>query len=100
MKINVKQLGIDVIECKSFIKRAKGFMFTRKKIMTGLSFKKCNAIHTFFMFQPIDVIMADIDNNVLYLYENLKPNKIILPKKNVYWTYELPIESIKKIESK
>ena len=100
MKINVKRLDIDIVECKSIYKRTIGFMFRKKDIKFGLLFKKCNAIHTFFMFQPIDVVMTDINNNILYSYKSLLPNKIILPKKGVSYTYELPIGSIKKIESK
>lgn len=98
MKLNVKLFDIEIIEAKGIFNRFKGFMFVRKKINNGLLFKKCNAIHTLFMFQPIDVIMTDINNNILYTYKNLKPYKIILPKKNVYHTYELPIGSISKIK--
>lgn len=98
MKINVKQLDIDIVECKSLYARTKGFMFVKNKITSGLIFKNCNAIHTFFMLQPIDVIMTDVDNNILFMYENLKANKIIWPKKRVYNTYELPIGTIKKIK--
>jgi uncharacterized membrane protein (UPF0127 family) len=97
VKINVKQLDIKIIECKGMFNRAKGFMFKKRKINYGLLFKKCNAIHTFFMYQPIDVVMTDKENNILYLYENLLSNKIIWPKKNVYNTYELPIGTIKQI---
>lgn len=97
MKINVNKLDTDIVECNSFIKRITGFMFKRNKITSGLLFKKCNAIHTFFMFQPIDIIMTDKNNNILYTYPNFKPNRIILPKKDVYYTYELPIGSIKKL---
>lgn len=68
-------------------------MFKKKKIDYGLCFPRCNSIHTFFMLQPIDVIMTDKNNKILYIYSNLKPWKIILPKKNVYYTYELPIGS-------
>ena len=41
------------------------------------------------MFQNIDVIMTDKRNHILYIYENIKPNHIIFPKKDVYYTYEL-----------
>ena len=62
----------------------------KKNINYGLCFPKCNSIHTFFMLENIDVIMTDKNYNILYIYKNLKPNKIILPKKNVYYTFELP----------
>lgn len=98
MKLNVKQFDIPIIECKSFKTRLIGFMFRIKKINHGLLFKNCDSIHTFFMFQPIDVIMTDRNDNILYMYKSLKPNRIIVPKKNVYNTYELPINCIKNIE--
>lgn len=68
-------------------------MFIRKKLDFGVCFPNCNSIHTFFMFQSIDVVMTDINNKILYIYQNFKPWKIILPKKNVYYTYELPLGS-------
>lgn len=80
---------IDLYVCKTFYKRLKGFMFT-KNINKALLFNNCNSIHTFFMKENIDVIMCDKNNTILYYYQNLKKNKIILPKKNVYKTYETP----------
>lgn len=85
-------------ETKGFYQRLKGFMFYQKNIDYGLVFKKCNSIHTFFMRQPIDVIMTDINHKILYIYPNFKPWKIILPKKNVYYTYELPLGSTTKFK--
>ena len=64
----------------------------KKNINYGLCFPRCNSIHTFFMQKPIDVIMTDKNYNILYIYKVLKPNKIILPKKNVYYTFEFPIK--------
>lgn len=83
-------MSIDIIECKSFYSRLKGFMF-KKNINYALLFNKCNSIHTFFMKKNIDVIMCSKDNTILYYYNNLGKNKIILPKKNVYKTIELPV---------
>ena len=94
MKINVKQINIEIIECDNIIKRLLGFMFKRKKITYGLRFKKCNSIHTFFMFQPIDVIMTDINDNILYTYENLE-NKIIWPKKTFITHMNFLLEVLK-----
>ena len=63
----------------------------KKNICYALLFNKCNSIHTFFMRKNIDVIMCDKNNNILYYYNNLRKNNIILPKKNVYKTIELPV---------
>ena len=86
--------NLPIITCNKFVSRLKGFMFT-KKINKILCFPKCNSIHTFFMFNNIDIIMTDKNNKVLYTFYNFKPGKIILPKKDVYYTYELPVNTIK-----
>ena len=86
--------NIPIIVCNNFFKRLKGFMFATK-IDKILCFPKCNSVHTFFMFKSIDIIMTDKHNKVLYTFYNFKPWKIILPKKDVYYTYELPTNTIK-----
>jgi len=89
MKIVKDNKVIEIKICNNIFNRFIGFMF-KKHINYGLCFPKCNSIHTFFMFNNIDVIMTDKNHNILYIFNNLKPNKIILPKKNVYYTFELP----------
>ena len=59
---------------------------------------KTNGIHTFFMKKNIDVILTDKNNKVLYIFKNIGPNKIILPKKNVKYTYEMPVDYLKNIK--
>lgn len=88
MKLVCKKI-IEIKNCDNFFHRLKGFMF-KKNINYGLCFYKCNSIHTFFMKEKIDVIMTDKNNNVLYTFNHLKKNRIILPKKNVVYTYEIP----------
>ncbi len=100
MYIKINNKDIYIINCKSFFSRLKGFMFTKKEIKTGLLFEHCSSIHTFFMFQPIDVVLLDKDNNVVKCYEGLRPNRIILPKKSVKKVLELPINSAKYINKK
>ena len=90
MKLIYDNKEINIIECTSFFTRLKGFMFS-KNINHALLFNKCNSIHTFFMKSNIDVIMCDKSNNILYYYNNLTKNKVILPKKNVYKVIELPV---------
>lgn len=83
------QKDIEIKMCDTFFKKLMGLMF-KKNFNYGLCFKKCNSIHTFFMFKKIDVIMTDKNNKVLYIFNELKPYRIILPQKKVYYTYELP----------
>lgn len=82
--------------CDKFKNRLVGVMFKRKKIDKCYYFPNCNSIHTFFCFQNIDIVMTDKNNNILYEYNNLKPWKIILPKKDVKNVYEFPIGTKKK----
>ena len=89
MKLIYQKKLIEGKECNTFWTRLKGFMF-QKDIKTFLYFNHCNSIHTFFMKENIDVILCNKDNIILYYYKNLKPNKIILPKKEVTKVYELP----------
>ena len=91
MKLIYNNKEINLIECKSFYKRFKGFMFI-KNIDKALLFDRCNSIHTFFMKRNIDVIMCDKENTILYYYRNLSKNKVILPKKGVKKVFETPNE--------
>ena len=85
-----------VIYADTFIKKLKGLMFIKN--FDYILKIKCNGIHTFFMKTNIDVILTDKNKKVLYIYRNLKPNKVILPKKNVAFTYEMPVNFIKNIK--
>ena len=97
MKIIINNKSIPLKVANNFWSKFKGFML-KKNINYALLFKKCNGIHTFFMKEEIDVILTDKENKILYLYPNIKKNKIIMPKKNVYNTYELPKGSINKLK--
>lgn len=97
MKLIIEEKEIPLYEATSFLKKLKGFML-QKDINHALLFKHCNGIHTFFMKDSIDVILTDKENNILYTYKKLKPWKILLPKKKVYNTYELPKGSINNLK--
>ena len=87
MKIINSNIEYEVKSCIKFKDRLFGLMF-KKSIDKILCFPKCNSIHTIFMLKNIDVIMTDKTFKVLYIFKNFKPFKIILPKKNVYYTFE------------
>lgn len=95
MYLSCNEKKIRIEDCTTFCKRLIGFMFQKKEIKDGKRFPKCNSIHTFFMFQKIDVIMTNKNNKIIKMYPNLKSWRILFPKKNVYYTYELPLETCK-----
>ena len=81
-------------DCTNFFDRLIGFMLRFEPITTGKRFPKCNSIHTFFMFQKIDVILTDKNNKIIKIYKSFKTERVIFPKKDVYYIYELPVNSI------
>lgn len=89
MRLTYNNKSINLKECKSFYSRLRGFMFT-KNIDKALLFDRCDSIHTFFMKENIDVIMCDKNNTILFYYNSLGKNKVILPKKNVRKVFETP----------
>ena len=93
MKVLIDKKKYSLVDCISFSERFKGLMFV-KNFDYCMRFGKCNSIHTFFMSTNIDVVMTDKDDNVLYVFKNVKPWRVILPKKNVCNVYVLPSGSI------
>lgn len=94
--INNKKIKIN--KKNNFFGRLKGYMFEFEPIKEGLLLENCRSIHTFFMYQKIDVIMTDKNNKIIKLYKNLDTEKIIWPKKNVSKVFELPNNSIENLE--
>lgn len=97
MEIIVNNQRIPMEVANTFTKRLIGFM-GKKNIQSCLCFKT-NSIHTFFMKEAIDVVMTDSENKVLYIFKNVKKNKIII-KKNVSFTYEFPNNFISNLNIK
>lgn len=87
MKVFSNNEYYNVKYCKTFNDKLLGFMFKRKKINYGLLFDNCS-LHTFFCFQNLDIIMLNKNNEILYIYKNVKPNKIIKKKKNIEYILE------------
>ena len=85
-------------EAKTFFQKLKGLMF-KKNFDYILKFKT-NGIHTFFMKTKIGVVLTDKNGKILYIYKSLKPNRIILPKKHVTYTYEMPEGFVQNLEDK
>ena len=82
--------SINIKEAKGFKDRLIGLMF-KKNINYGMLFKNCRSIHTFFMFDNIDVIATDKDDKIVKIVKNVKPNRILIFKKNVRNIYEMPV---------
>lgn len=107
MYLTINNKNIKIKNAITFKQRLYGLMGI-SPITYGILFLDCNAIHTFFMKENIDVIGLDKNNKVIYKYENLPKNRIIKINNKINETsiLELPstygkyIEMNKKIEFK
>lgn len=99
MKLRIGNTIYDIVIADSFIKRLKGLM-CKKNIDYGMLFHECNSIHTYFMKENIDIIGLDQNNEVIYKYENLEPNRIIKISnpQNKTSILELPKNASEKIK--
>ena len=83
--------------------KSKGLMFTRKKD-AGFIFvfgkSQVLALHTFFMFYPIDVIWIDNRGRIVDSRENLKPFKLVIPDKESCHFIELPSGTLRRTMTK
>ena len=95
MRLIIDNKEKNIYICNSFKTRFLGLM-GKTNISDIYVFPKCNSIHTFFMKEDIDVVMLDKNGKILKIYNNLQPWKVILPKKNVYYTIELPKNTLKE----
>jgi len=91
MFINLNGKKIDIILADTFLLRMKGLIGI-SPITYGMLFPKCNAIHTFFMKEAIDVVALNEWGEVIYIYQNLTKNQILQLKEPIKKTsiLELP----------
>lgn len=83
--------------CNSFLSRLKGLMFTRKleddMALVLISKEESlirSAIHTLFVFYPIDVLWLDRDFNVVDKRLNIRPFTLsVIPKRAAKYIIEL-----------
>lgn len=85
----------------TFMTRLKGLMFKRSfNKGEGLVIVPCNSIHTFWMKFPIDVVFLSQDDTIVYVIENLKPNRISPLIRNAHSVLELPVGTISEANIK
>lgn len=87
-------LATDLKEAKSVVDLTFGLL--KKSNPRSLLFKTHFGIHTFFLKNPIDVLVLDKNFKVIKLKENLKPNRLFFWNPQYSIIIELPPETIKK----
>lgn len=98
MKLKLNNQEIEIKKATHFKDRLLGLM-GKTNINYGILFAECNAIHTFFMKENIDVIGLNENNQVIYIYRDVPKNKIVKvsdePKKTSI--LELPKNTSQKL---
>lgn len=91
MKIWLGKKCIPIKEAITYKERLIGLM-GQKNIDFGMLFKKCNAVHTYFMKENIDIIGLNDKNEIIFLEKNVIPNKMLFIHQNIKKTsvLELP----------
>lgn len=98
MYLKIKKKKIKITELVGFWNRFKGLKFVLDPIDYGVKFQKKKFVTTNFLCQKIDIVLTDKENNILYMYENFKTEKYILPKRKVYNVYFLPLNTVKDLK--
>jgi uncharacterized membrane protein (UPF0127 family) len=89
-KILMKTIQLQVIKCTG-LSAIRGNMF-RKKILP-LYFETRWGIHTFFVREPIDVLILDEENRVQVIKKDLKPWRLFFWNPRYGKVVELPMSN-------
>lgn len=91
MKLKINNQNIE-IKVPSTLEEKMIGLSNISNIDFGMYFNSCNAIQTYTMKETIDVLVLDNQNIILFILNNLKPNKILEIKRNIKETniLELP----------
>ena len=74
LKLNGKKIMFK--NATDFKTRLLGLM-GQKNIDYGILFPNCNAVHTFFMKENIDILGLNEENQVIFIYRDVPKNKIV-----------------------
>lgn len=87
MYIKIKNKKMEILEYTKFKERFKSLKFYLKDIDFGIKFPNKRTANTYFFCQRVDICFTDKDDNILYLFDNVKSEKYIirLKAKNVYY---------------
>ena len=97
MYLKIKGTKINIDECSNFKNRFKSFKFYLEKIEHGLYFPKKKVANTYFFCQRVDICFTDNTGKIIYLYRNMRSEKLIFKfkAKNVFY---LPLGCADKLK--
>ena len=98
MYIRVKNKKIEIVEKNSFWDRFKGLKFVLEPIDYVVKFPRKNWFNSNFLCQMVDVVFTDKDEKIVYIKENFRTEKTILPKHNASNVYLFPLGTSKNFK--
>ena len=90
----MKNITLKVKKLDSLLAKMKGLMFESK--MFPIYFETRFGIHTFFVKEPIDILLLGENNCVKILIQDIKPWRIVMWNPKYYRVLELPTGLIEK----
>ena len=87
MYLKIKNEKIKINEYTKFKDRFKSLKFYLKEINFGIKLPNKKIANTYFFCQRIDICFTDNNDKILYLYSNIRSEKLIFKfkAKNVYF---------------
>ena len=74
IEVNQRRLRLMMVGiCQTRAERARGLLLRRWGCSTGLLLPACNAIHTWGMDQPLDLLFCDEQDRIIDMVRGLAP---------------------------
>ena len=83
-------------KAETFADRLTGMIGKDFSQFDGMLFDRCNAIHTFFMKIPLDILFVSREGRVLKSIKKFPPWRPFLGCKNSFYVIELPGGSLQE----
>ena len=84
------------VSALGFLERGRGMIGRKFEDFDAMIFNNCNAIHTMFMTDKIDVLFVDRENRICDLRKNLQPWLPLVRAVNASSVIELPENTIER----
>ena len=87
--------------CRSFLSKALGLMFSRKRNLLFVFDKEQRImLHNFFVFYPINLVLMDRNKKIIEIKKNFKPFTFYKSRTKAEYLLETPFEINYKLGDK
>lgn len=99
MYLTIDSKNIEIKIANNFFKKIKRLLF-KNKIDCGLLIPECTKVSTYFFSDNVDILVLNNKNSVLYKFQNIPKNKIVIVDENKKKTsfLELPKNTSQNIK--